>query len=209
MTSEYAKSLRQVLHEPGRFVLVTEAQDQNADDPLRQCLQRGWLFSEPHNETHIKYRFASLLHERYAEWLLIEREDPIKVSNLDTFIIEVLKRFSPKNLKTRGDLKSSGSPPQSIPEAQFQQEFYRACYDYMKGVVTTLPECGTAAGRIDFFIRSKKWGIELLRDGNRLGAHNARFTAGEYGNWIEANKMVDYIMVDFRLKVPDHVSPGK
>ncbi len=69
-TNEYAKALLQVLEEPGQFVVVTEAQDRDTSNPLRQCLERGWLFSERHGEEQIKYRFASSLHERYTEWLL-------------------------------------------------------------------------------------------------------------------------------------------
>src|SRR5258706_884394 len=121
---------------------------------------------------------------------------------LQTFVIEVLKLFSPKNLKTRGYLRSIGSTPQSIPEAQFQQEFYRACCNYTKSTMITLPECGTPKGRIDFFLPSKKWGIELLRDGDRLLAHNERFEGGEYGKWVQAGMMDDYIMIDFRSTVP-------
>ena len=75
-------------------------------------------------------------------------------------------------------------------------------------MVTTFPECGTPNGRIDFFISSKKWGIELLRNGDRLLAHNDRFIGGEYGKWIKAQKMDDYIMIDFRSKVPN-VKHGK
>ncbi len=66
----------------------------------------------------------------------------------------------------------------------------------------TLPECGTPKGRIDFFIPSKKWGIELLRDRDRLLAHNERFVGGEYGKWVQAGMMDDYIMIDFRSTVP-------
>ncbi len=205
-TNKYAKSLLQVLNEPERFVVVTEAQDHDTSDPLRQCLERGWLFSERHVEEQIKYRFASSLHERYTEWLLLESEEPFNASE---FVIEVLKHLSPKNLKTREDLRSSSSTPRPIPEAQFQQEFYHACCEYTKGVVTTFPKCGTAKGWINFFIRSKKWGIELLRDGDGHAAHNARFTNGEYGKWIEEGMMDDHIMIDFRSKVPTDVRPGK
>ena len=207
-TDKYATSLRQVLDARGRVVVVTkqpqdpQPQDPQARDPLRQCLEKGWLFSESNGKEEIKYRFASPLHERYVEWLLLEKEGLIRAPNITKFVIKVLKLFSPKNLKPREDLKSSGSPPQSIPEAQFQHEFYRACYEYTKGLVLTFPECGTAKGRIDFFIRSKKWGIELLRNGDKLAAHDDRFTQGEYGKWIEEGMMDDYIMIDFRSNIP-------
>ncbi len=70
---EYAKSLLRLLKEPGRFVVVTEEQDRDTSDPLRQCLERGWLFSECDEKEQIKYRFASSFHERYAEWLMLKR----------------------------------------------------------------------------------------------------------------------------------------
>jgi len=205
--NKYATCLTQVIKAPERSVVVT--QDQDINEPLRQCLVRGWLFSERDAEERIKYRFASELHERYVQWLLCDREVPIKDPDLPTFVIKVLQYFCRMNLKTREDLKSSGSAPQSIPEAQFQQEFYRACCDYTKSTVTTLPECGTPKGRINFFIRSQKWGIELLRDGNRRAAHKARFTEGEYRKWIDEGKMHDYILIDFRSNVPTGVDKGK
>jgi len=54
------------------------------------------------------------------------------------------------------------SSVQSVPEAQFQDEFYHACAAYMNNSVVSFPEFGMRCGRIDFFIPSKKWGIELL-----------------------------------------------
>jgi hypothetical protein len=130
----------------------------------------------------------------------------IKDPDLQTFVIEVIKRFSPQNLQERGDLSTK---PQRIPEAQFQQEFYRACCVYTGGCVTTFPECGPSKGRIDFFIRSKRWGVELLRDGVRLRDHNSRFTTGEYGTWVQNGNMNDYILVDFRSKKPNQARSGK
>jgi hypothetical protein len=122
-------------------------------------------------------------------------------------VIKVIKIFSPHNLQKREDLNST--TPQSIPEAQFQQEFYRACCIYTGGCVTTFPECGTPKGRIEFFIRSKKWGVEILREGSRLREHNSRFTTGEYGTWLQDGKMTDYIMIDFRSKKPSQLQGGK
>lgn len=50
---------------------------------------------------------------------------------------------------------------QAVPEAQYQDEFYRSCYDLTTGSLTTLSEFGTADGRVDFYIPFKKWGVEL------------------------------------------------
>ena len=208
-TADYAKSLLQVYKSYDRFMVVTASDDEQRCNPLRRCLERGWLFSEPHAEGKIKYRFASPLHELFVQWLFTEQEVSFKAPDLRTFTLDVLKLFSPKNLKPRKDLRSSSSMPQPIPEAQFQQEFYSACSQYTNGTTTTFPECGTPRGRIDFFIRLKKWGIELLRDGDRLAAHIARFTDGEYSKWIEEGMMEDYIIIDFRSQVPTRVESGK
>ena len=75
--------------------------------------------------------------------------------------------------------------------------------------MTTFPECGTPKGRIDFFIRSKKWGVELLRDGVELRAHNSRFTTGEYGTWLQNGNMKDYILIDFCSKKPTRQAVSK
>jgi hypothetical protein len=71
----FATNLRSVLEAPLRFVLVTRAEDQHeSKNPLRQCLEKGWLFSEGADEGKVKYRFASRLHELYTEWLLLRSE---------------------------------------------------------------------------------------------------------------------------------------
>jgi len=59
------------------------------------------------------------------------------------------------------------------------------------------------AGRIDFYIASKKWGIEITWDGNRLQQHSDRFgTSGAYGQWLASGEMSDYILLDCRSTKP-------
>jgi hypothetical protein len=204
----FVGNLLDVFNAPSHSVLLTKEEDQHGSThPLRRCLERGWLFSEPAGRgTKVQYRFASQLHQLYTGWLLLRREESIKDTDLRTFVIGVIKHFSPQNLQTRGDLSTM---PQPIPDTQFQQEFYRACGVYTGGCVTTFPECGTPKGRIDFFIRSKKWGVELLRDGVRLREDHSRFANGEYGVWLQDKKMENYIMIDFRSKRPSQARSGK
>ena len=88
----------------------------------------------------------------------------ITESNLLEFAQAVVKRFSRQSLEKR----EIGPKAQTIPEAQFQDEFYSVSSKHAHGSVS-FPEFGTKNGRIDFFIWSKKWGVELLHgDGNRL-----------------------------------------
>lgn len=58
----------------------------------------------------------------------------------------------------------------------------------------------TAEGQVDFYILFKKWGVELLRDGNRLEEHSGRFSQpGLYGTTLTVD---DYIILDCRNTQP-------
>jgi len=124
--------------------------------------------------------------------------------------IAVIGKFNPSQLSDP-ERRVGDSSTACPPEAQYQQEFYRAFVDVV-GPAYTSPEYGTERGarkgRIDFFIRSKKWGIELLRDGSNLQEHNSRFgEEGAYGMWIPSNTMVDYLILDFRSNRPQVAHP--
>jgi len=61
----------------------------------------------------------------------------------------------------------------------------------------------SVAGRIDFYIASMKWGIELTRDGKKLQQHRYRFgETGAYGRLIASGEMSDYILLDGRSTMP-------
>ncbi|PVG04757.1 hypothetical protein CPB86DRAFT_778046 [Serendipita vermifera] len=97
--------------------------------------------------------------------------------------------------------------------AQYQKEFYRSVQELTKGNIRTLPEYTASTksrlGRIDFFIPSKKWGIELIRNGDDLIEHDSRFgQSGACGNWLRTSKMTDYVLLDFRKKKPSKQYPG-
>jgi hypothetical protein len=55
-------------------------------------------------------------------------------------------------------------------------------------------------GRIDLFLKKRKWGIEVLKDGDRMTQHIDRFKPeGAYGSWKIVSK---HIILDFRTKPP-------
>ena len=58
-----------------------------------------------------------------------------------------------------------------------------------------MPEIDGARGSVDFYIDSdKKWAIELLVNGDRIGDHLARFqTGGRY----ETPFITDFCLLDF------------
>ena len=185
-----AHVLRTALHE---HVIVDtmfpEAEDSAA---LSRCFAQGWLHTDKgilkDGET-AAYFFASSLHRLFVEWKLFCRNPaiPIQAPNLLEFVIQIIKRFSPLNLsqpRTVGPYYF-----QTVPEAQYQDEFYRCCYDLTAGSLTTLSEFGTADGRVDFYIPHKKWGFELLCDGQLLEQHHNHFSpTGQYGMALEIDE---------------------
>ena len=93
------------------------------------------------------------------------------------------------------------------PEAAYQDKFYCSLFSATEGCVRISSEYSSAQGarpgRIDFFIPSKKWGIELLHDESNLEEHWSRFhLGGAYGAWLKTSDMADYIVLDFRSTCP-------
>lgn len=104
-------------------------------------------------------------------------------------------------------------PPRSLAgntlplEDQYQKEFYRCLFMLLDGHVVTSPEYvvkpGAKGGTIDFLIAQKKWGLELLRERDRLVEHVKRFEpGGQYFSMIKSGDMEEYIVLDFTVKQP-------
>jgi hypothetical protein len=124
--------------------------------------------------------------------------------DLLAFAINVIQLFSPRQLSSERTVGASDL--QRPPEAQFQDEFYRCCHTYSNGSLISFPEFGGIGGRIDFYIPLKKWGVELLRDGDRLNGHSSRFIGkGAYAEM----EFSDYIILDFRTKTVKKAHPGQ
>jgi hypothetical protein len=117
--------------------------------------------------------------------------------------VDVIRRFKASRLRSPYTVGPAFA--ERPREATYQDEFYRALFDVTKGATVISPEfsSGHSRGRIDFFIPSAKWGVEILREGITLAAHNARFDiAGAYGQWLAGGDMEDYIVLDFRTTFP-------
>jgi len=114
-------------------------------------------------------------------------------TTLDDFLIETLKRLS------RSALASSRSIGEDdhLLERQWQMEFYRAV-SVLGAQHHISPDFGTSDGWIDFYVDNElEWGIELLREGYKLGQHASRFEEdGAYASLgIDPKKSV---ILDFR-----------
>jgi hypothetical protein len=127
-------------------------------------------------------------------------DDGIPFSSLKDLCFEALKYFSPTSLASHAR-KVGRAPGAGRPEAQYTYELYRCLYKVTEGKCTIHSEYSyTVEGRIDLFLKKRKWGIEVLRDGDRISQHADRFRPrGAYGSW----KIVsEHILLDFRTTIP-------
>lgn len=118
----------------------------------------------------------------------------------------VLRQFSRKNLLSSVPKRPTASTFFRPLEAQFQDEWYRAFFSLVGHGVAISSEWSCAGdGRIDFRIIEPAWGIEILRDGDRLTEHCNRFLdLGAYHRWITKGFIKDWLILDCR-----HSSPQK
>jgi len=194
-----ARVLSKVLRD-GSIPDSTTGEDATA---LDECYRKGWLhaYKVPNGAT--AFTFASQLHHLFVEWKLQDfvPPKPIESNSILHFALEVIARFSPDLLSA--ERRIGAGCIQRLPEVQYQDEFYRCCHESL----ITLPEYGTMQGRVDFYIPSKEWGVELLRDGNQLGEYWSRFSSesGSYGTTISLS---DFIILDCRNTWPKRRHPS-
>jgi hypothetical protein len=114
----------------------------------------------------------------------------------------VLRNFSKRSLSSNMRLGTAARV--RPPEAQFQDEWYRAFKSLLgHGVAISSEWSIDKSGRIDFRIPDPSWGIELLRDGDRLNQHCDRFLdGGNYFGWIKDGWLKDWIILDCRHSDP-------
>lgn len=172
---------------------------------------------------------APVLRSVYIQELFRSTAPSQLVSSLDDFIIQCLGALNAENFMRSFSRHSAGQP---VYEALWQKVFYKvnlllfsffcSTHQITQAATTVLgqgsdvsPEIGNffgSDGKLDFYIDSnKQWGIELLREGDRLTKHLARFEpGGEYENiklrayviqcsyfvliWLPSSKAV----IDFR-----------
>ena len=183
-------------------VLAKDLPTKDLVELFDNCVKSGWLYSQAgdaSDSSTIRYFFPSNLHLWYVQWKLFVdiEEGDIKEGNIVDFVVNVICRFDPRVLL--GERTIGPGAAQSIPEAQYQDEFYRCAHLHSGGSVATFPEFGTTRGRADFYMKSKKWAIELLRNGDRLEEHVKRFTQGGKYSHLDID---DYIVLDCRTTTP-------
>jgi hypothetical protein len=201
---------------PQRWSETRQGEHGSANEAITWCHRNGWIhpfFPDQRHQTGALYAFPSPLHAACLSWRLTPTNN---IPNFDSILqlsLTVISAFKPSQLNLpirRVGAQSTDTPP----EAQYQDEFYRSLFLITHGNVRISPEFASAkkarvVGRIDFFIPSVNWGIEITRDGNRLNGHNSRFKAkGAYGAWQRSGDMADYILLDCRRVVPKQAHPS-
>jgi hypothetical protein len=130
--------------------------DDNRKAALRRIFRSGWLHTEIRPDIDgILYTVASPLHRQCIDWMVNGSpvESRITELNLFEFALAVIQKFSWQSLGKR----KIGPMVQSISDAQFQNEFYRASFMHAQGSIS-FPELGTRNGWIDFFIKESPKG---------------------------------------------------
>ncbi|KAG8986650.1 hypothetical protein FRB94_003146 [Tulasnella sp. JGI-2019a] len=185
----------------------------NVEEELNQCFRRGWVHSElTSDEAHIQFAMASPLHASYVSWSLLESDTSLPYASVLDMAIAVIERFKPSQLAL--SLHRLGAAfARRPPEAQYQDEFYRAHFAVTTGTIRISPEFASAQGaavhgQIDFFVPATKRGVKITRDGSKIEEYSARFVSGDaHGTWLTSGDMADYILLDCRLTRPEKSHP--
>lgn len=206
--------------DPGFIILDDNVKmDEELKRAAAEVQKRGWAYVHRGKLSTGGYQnvmtAASPLHVMWLQWLLAKTSVPspeLRSMDLDTFWRKVVFAFSSSVLHERHSMVPT--PFKTFAEAQFQNESYRASYAVTRGYMTLSPEYSTPRellkqGRIDFFIKDKKWGIEILRDGDKMNPHIARFLQeGAYHPWVATGAIEEYVLLDFRMTKPTIPHPG-
>src|SRR5436305_2456804 len=145
---------------------------------------------------------------RYAERLLCITAQPFpknRFGSVKDLCFAAVRKFSRVSLSSVDRGIGPGAVKGPV-EAQYQDEFYRACHSELKVYLTSEWSGSSLVGRIDFRIRDMKWVIECVREGDRIDEHIGRFQpGGRYYKWIISGEVKDYIILDFRTSKPQKV----
>jgi len=126
--------------------------------------------------------------------------------SLKELCFDAIKELEPDALSSQNRGLGPGAEPLPV-EARYQHEFYRACSKllYYPFILSEWSGKGESR-RVDFLIKSQKWAIECSRDGDRLEERISRFQkGGRYYDWIKAQEIKEYILLDFRQTEPTEI----
>lgn len=174
------------------------------------------------------YVFPSPLHRAlWSHRLCRERAPtpPLAYEDLLSLVQAVISRLAPSVLTdippllhrgthgwiSRETLEHPGVPEYPPPQHNgYAVEFYRCLFDLTGGSVEISPAFAIGLSEkpssVHFVIPSKRWGISLTRDGRLLAPEDRR---EDFGSWLQARGLEDYILLDFRDNVPIYPHQGR
>ncbi|KAI9105807.1 hypothetical protein DFS34DRAFT_690284 [Phlyctochytrium arcticum] len=174
-------------------------EDDKTTDHLSLLMKVGLLVEVVSN----KFAFSSPLAKRYyCRWLFPKRS-PSAPANLKVLMKQAISDMS------SAILRSSSPGGVDFPkEATFQHLFMQSLAASTPPSCAICPELSTVfpergeepseriAGAIDFYLNGQlRWGVELLRKGDKIGKHMDRFSPSGPYHPLRVN---DYVVVDFR-----------
>ncbi|KAJ5893262.1 hypothetical protein N7495_004953 [Penicillium taxi] len=183
-----------------------------ANPGVKQCYENGWLHSEPKDfdGDEILCVFPTRLHAKFVEyyWTSNKLDFPIwRFPDIGCLAREVLAQFSPRNISSAIRM---GYAAMARPfEASYQDEFYRASHQVLGYAMNVTSEWSSGGrGRIDFRFAQIGWGVELIREGDRLKEHCSRFApGGTYAPWISTGLLTQWLIIDCRTSWPKPLNP--
>ncbi|QKX57279.1 uncharacterized protein TRUGW13939_04390 [Talaromyces rugulosus] len=191
-----------------RKVLIEGSMPRDLDNEgVRICYERGWLHTEPLDvqANEIICVLPTKLHAKFVEYNLADPKVKFpreKYPDIEALAEATLRQFSRRNMRA---VSRYGAGAIIRPlEATYQDEFYRSLHTVLGYAMDVTSEWSPdGVGRIDFRLGSVGWGIEVLREGDRLHEHCQRFTTrGTYGKWIQEGLLQDWLVIDCRATSP-------
>jgi hypothetical protein len=181
---------------------------------IHEAHRQGWIYWATIEPGHDAFFIASPLHAACLSWSLMPSVGQLTHPTLLDLTMDVISRFKPSQIFCPYRNIGPISIDVHAHEAQYQAEFYRSLHQLAHGEVQITPEFASGkdaevTGRLDFVIPSKKWGIEITREGSKLRQHSDRFSQdGAYGEMITKGLVMDYILVDCRATWPENRHAG-
>lgn len=175
----------------------------------------GWLHSEAldYLGSDVVLVFPTPLHAKYVECFLTDIVNPFPTAlypTLPALAEAMLRGFSMRNLVSTGRIGPAAAP--RPVEAAYQDEAYRALHALLgfSAHITSEWSKSGSHGRIDFRIGGVGWGLELVREGQRLAEHCERFRQnGRYWNWVQDGSLADWLVIDCRTSTPQLLGKSK
>ena len=190
---------------------------------IDKCHRKGWLHTYEVNSSitfATCYTFASPVHAAAVSWTLPPSNDMPRYPSILALCVAVISNFKPSQMHTPiRRVDAQGAPStigqlEQLPEAQYCDEFYRSLFTATAGTVCISPQFASGKGAhipsfIDFFIPTVKWGIEIIRDGDRLEEFPTKFrNSGGYSAWLQTNNLTDFVLLNCCMSISQKAHPG-